>query len=465
MINKNFSNLTSYPASGLNGSLIAPGDKSVSHRALLFGALAVGETQIKGLLESDDIYNTLNAIRDLGAKVEVSSNLGSERNYVVYGRGVGGLIEPDNIIDMGNAGTGARLISGVLSAHNFTSTLTGDPSLRQRPMSRVIEPLSLMGARFEAKRGDLLPMSIQGTNRLIPLVYESPVPSAQVKSAVLIAGIHARGKTTVIEKVKTRDHTERLLSMFGAEVSTDEIPSKKHYEVTVSGYAELVGKNLMIPGDPSSVAFLIVATLITDNSKLTVRNVGLNPERMGLFKALKRMGGRIKVSKLSEECGEPVGDITVESSELKGVNVSSASVPSMIDEIPILSIAASCADGQTRIEGLRELRFKESDRLNSIAEGLKLCGVKLEIEKDNLIIHGCAGRVKGNAIISTNFDHRIAMSFSVLGLSSMEPIAVDDTSSISTSYPKFISDMNSIGANLKTLGNKEFSQLNEENHQ
>lgn len=439
----------------LKGTVRVPGDKSISHRSLLFGALAVGETLIDGLLEGEDVLNTARAMRALGANVDCRQADDGTTQWAVYGRGVGGLIEPDDILDMGNSGTGARLLSGLLASHPMTAVMTGDASLRSRPMNRVIVPLSQMGARFEARAGGRLPMTVIGTQDPVPMVYESPVASAQVKSAVLLAGLQARGATTVIEPAATRDHTERMLRFFGAEVERAEVKDRPGAaSVTVQGLPDLTGQHVIVPGDPSSAAFLIVAALVTQNSEITLLNVGLNPQRIGLFETLQEMGADLDVVNQRDAAGEPVCDLVVKSSTLKGVTVPAERAPSMIDEYPILAVAAACAVGATRMEGLHELRVKESDRLSAVADGLTACGVANQVEDDVLTVTG--GKVPGGAVVSTHMDHRIAMSFLVLGLVSQDPIGVDDDTAIATSYPDFIAHMTELGASISHVDPGEF---------
>ncbi|MDG2242845.1 MAG: 3-phosphoshikimate 1-carboxyvinyltransferase [Rhodospirillaceae bacterium] len=435
---------------GLSGSVRVPGDKSISHRALMFGSLAIGETRITGLLEGEDVLNTANAMRALGASVERQLSADGSMTWVVHGRGVGGLVEPESVLDLGNSGTGARLLAGLLASHPMTAVMTGDASLRCRPMDRVVTPLALVGARFESPGGNRLPLTVIGTGEPVPMVYESPVASAQVKSAVLLAGLQARGATTVIEPAATRDHTERMLRHFGAEVRTEAVTDKPGaVSVTVVGQPELTGAGIIVPGDPSSAAFLIVAALITQNSEVSLPNVGLNPHRTGLFDTLKDMGAYLVVENERVEGGEPVGDLVVRSSRLKGVVVPASRAPSMIDEYPVLAMAAACAEGETRMEGLGELRVKESDRLAAIADGLMACGVKVEIDGDALVVTGCSGLVPGGAVAKVHLDHRIAMSFLVLGLAADKPIGADDAAAIATSYPGFLDDMVNLGAKIE----------------
>ena len=443
-------------ASGLHGVVRVPGDKSISHRALLIGALAVGESRIEGLLKGEDVLNTAKAVQALGVSVDHDTGQGGDPVWTVHGRGVGGLIEPDTILDMGNSGTGARLLTGLLASHALTGIVTGDASLRRRPMDRVTTPLSRMGAQFVSRTGGCLPLTVKGTGDPMPLIYECPVASAQVKSAVLLAGLQARGATTVMEPAPTRDHTERMLRHFGAEIETT--PASEHpgaAAVTVVGMPELAGQSVVIPGDPSSAAFLIVATLITEGSEVTLEGVGLNPLRIGMFETLQEMGADITLVNTRDEAGEPVGDLHIRSSALHGITVPAERAPSMIDEYPILAVAAACAEGDSRMEGLGELRVKESDRLSAIAGGLTACGVKTAIQKDTLTVVGCGGLVAGDAVVPVRLDHRIAMAFLVLGTAAEKPIGIDDDAAIATSYPEFISHMNALGANLVKVDRAE----------
>ena len=436
--------LIARPVSRLQGRVRAPGDKSVSHRSLMFGALALGETRITGLLEGEDVLATAAALRAMGARVE-HEGAGAWR---VRGFGVGGGREPDNVLDLGNSGTSARLLSGILASHRFTSFMTGDGSLRRRPMQRVIEPLSRMGARFEAREGGRMPLAIIGTDEMVPIEYRLPVASAQVKSAILLAGLNTAGETTVIEPEATRDHTERMLRHFGAEVRVGpaEGPGKR---ITVVGWPELKARDIVVPGDPSSAAFAVVAAAIRPGSDVTVENVGLNPLRAGLYETLKDMGADIELQNQREIGGEPVADLRVRGGELKGVEVPPERAPSMIDEYPILAVAAACARGTTRMLGLAELRAKESDRLSSVAAGLAANGVRHEMGSDNLVVHGTGAPPQGGGLVVTHLDHRIAMSFLVLGLASREPVAVDDGSPIDTSFPGFSRLMNELGGRVE----------------
>ncbi len=419
-----------------------PGDKSISHRALMFGALAVGETVIEGLLEGEDVLRTAAAMRALGARAE----RGADGVWCVRGRGVGGLAEPDDVLDMGNAGTGARLLMGLLASHRVTAILTGDASLRRRPMGRVVAPLRLMGAEFVARGGDRLPLAVLGTAEPMPITYRLPVPSAQVKSAVLLAGLNTPGETTVIEPEPTRDHTELMLRHYGATVRVEQLPEGR--AVTVEGQPEITGRAVRVPADPSSAAFPIVAALIRPGSRVVLPGVGLNPHRIGLIDTLREMGADIAVANARTEAGEPVADLTVEAGELAGVDVPPERAPSMIDEYPVLAIAAACAKGRTTMRGLAELRVKESDRLAAVADGLAACGVEVEAGEDSLIVHGTGKRPRGGATVPSGLDHRIAMSFLVLGMAAEAPVGVDDAGPIETSFPGFAPLMNRLGARI-----------------
>ena len=420
----------------------APGDKSVSHRALMFGALALGETVIAGLLQGEDVLCTAAALRAMGASIVQEGDV-----WRVRGFGVGGGREPDNVLDLGNSGTSARLLSGILASHPFTSFMTGDGSLRRRPMQRVIEPLGRMGARFEAREGGRMPLAIMGTDEMVPIEYTLPVASAQVKSCILLAGLNTAGETTVIEPEATRDHTERMLRHFGAEVRVSPLEGRRGKRITVVGWPELKGRDIVVPGDPSSAAFAVVAACIRPGSDVLVENVGVNPLRAGLYTTLKEMGANIVFENERVVGGEPVADVHVRGGGLKGVEVPPERAPSMIDEYPILAVAASYAEGTTRMLGLAELRAKESDRLSSVAAGLAANGVKHEMGADNLVVHG--GVVPGGGLVKTHLDHRIAMSFLVLGLGAQAPIAVDDGSPIDTSFPGFAKLMGGLGAKIE----------------
>ncbi|MFA7431834.1 MAG: 3-phosphoshikimate 1-carboxyvinyltransferase [Rhodospirillaceae bacterium] len=439
--------LWSQAAQGLSGSVGVPGDKSVSHRALMFGALAVGETTVEGLLEGEDVLRTASAMRQLGAEVIRHG----DGHWTLFGRGVGGLVEPDDVLDMGNAGTGARLIMGLLATHPFTTVLTGDASLRSRPMARVTDPLTLFGARFTGRSGGRLPLAVTGTATPVPQTYELPVASAQVKSAVLLAGLNTPGETVVIEREATRDHTELMLHAFGADIRSEELENGGR-RITLIGQPELTGQRVIVPGDPSSAAFPVVAGLIVPGSKITVRNVGLNPLRTGLFTTLREMGADLKVVNERVSGGEMVGDLEVTASALTGVRVPPERAPSMIDEYPILAVAAAFATGETRMDGVGELRVKESNRLDGMAQGLAACGVDVRVEGDSLIVRGTGTAPKGGALIPVNLDHRIGMSFLVLGLATQQPVGIDDSAAIGTSFPNFVTLMTDLGALLTTQG-------------
>ena len=428
----------SAPKSGpLKGRVRVPGDKSISHRALMLGALATGKTRITGLLEAEDVLDTAKAVTALGAP---ASKVGA--TWEVLGRGTGGLAEPKQPLDFGNSGTGTRLMMGVLAPHDITVTMTGDASLSRRPMGRVLNPLKQMGLEVEGDK-DKLPLTIRGSSSLVPMVYELPVPSAQVKSAVLLAGIGTAGETTVIEREATRDHTERMLRYFGAKVRTETRDGKTH--ITVTGNAELEGRDVVVPADPSSAAFLIAAALIVPGSEVTVEGVLINPTRTGLYITLKEMGADITFLNEREEGGEPVADIRARASKLRGVSVPAERAPSMIDEYPMLAVLAGFAEGTTRMDGLAELKVKESDRLAATTAGLAANGVRAEVEGDTLTVFG-SGSVAGGGTVATHLDHRIAMAFLTMGLASEKPVTVDDTAMIATSFPEFKSLMESLGA-------------------
>ena len=424
----------------LAGDIRAPGDKSVSHRALILSALATGRSTVRGLLLADDVMRTAAALRQAGVAVA----RGDDGAWRVDGVGVGGLAEPPDVLDLGNSGTGARLLMGVLAAHPFASVLSGDKSLRARPMARVAEPLARMGARLEGRGGMRLPIRVEGAIDPLPIEYRLPVPSAQVKSAVLLAGLNAPGTTTVIEPRPTRDHTERLLRLFGAEVSVNDATDGRR--ITLVGRPELEARDIEVPGDPSSAAFALVAACIVPGSAVTVRGVGVNPLRMGLFETLAEMGADIDIAPRGEKCGEPVADITARSAALKGVTVPAERAPRMIDEYPVLAVAAACARGTTVMEGLGELRVKESDRLAAVESGLAANGIAVESGPDSLSVAGVAGAPPGGGRVATGLDHRIAMAFLVLGAAAAAPVEIDDSSMIATSYPEFATTMNGLGA-------------------
>ncbi len=433
--------LAAIKSEALKGEIHVPGDKSISHRALIFGGLAIGETRIEGLLEAEDILGTANALKALGVFVEKQ-----EQTWVIRGNGVGGFASPDHPIDFGNSGTGSRLMMGAMAGNDIEADITGDKSLSSRPMGRVLKPLMEMGLNLEDPTKDRLPLRLKGTSQLIPIEYTLPVPSAQVKSVVLIAGLHAPGKTSVIENIATRDHTERMLAYFGAKITINEHDNGKL--ITVDGHAELKGNDIVVPGDPSSAAFLTAAAILCPGSEITIKGILTNPTRFGFYQTLIEMGADIKQINERLQGGEPVADIIVKSSNLRGVTVPEDRAPSMIDEYPCLACLASFASGETKMLGLKELRVKECDRLSVTAAGLKKCGVDCEIEGDNLIVKG-NDKVPGGVMIETELDHRIAMSFLVLGLASETAISVDDVSVVNTSFPQFLDIMMEIGAKFE----------------
>lgn len=435
------------PASGpLSGSVRVAGDKSISHRSLMLGGLAVGTTCITGLLEGEDILATAQAMRALGAQVERRA----DGVWQVDGVGVGGLAEPADVLDMGNAGTGARLLVGLLASHDLTAFLTGDASLRRRPMQRVIGPLEQFGARFVCRHGGRLPLAVTGAREALAIDYRLPVASAQVKSAVLLAGLNATGTTRVIEPEATRDHTERMLAHFGASVSRGEENGEGVIEL--AGEAVLRGADVTVPADPSSAAFPMAAALLVPGSDVTLTDVCLNPGRIGLIETLREMGADLTIENLRELNGEPIGDVRVRHGRLTGVTVPAERAPSMIDEYPVLAAIAAFAEGDTRMLDVGELRVKESDRLSATAAGLEACGVKVEADADTLTVFGggvVTGNAKAGSAIATHLDHRIAMAFAVLGLASHDGVLVDDAAPIATSFPDFVPLMNSLGATLR----------------
>ncbi len=436
--------LTSQKCRSINGSARIAGDKSMSHRAIMFGSLAIGETIISGLLEGEDVLHTAAAMRAMGAKIEH----GDDGLWRVHGVGIGGLQEPDQVLDMGNSGTSARLLMGLVGGHDITATFTGDASLVKRPMGRVIKPLEMMGASFLSRSNNRLPLTVKGAQNTLPIEYKLPVASAQVKSAIMLAGLNATGRTTIIENHPTRDHSENMLKAFGVDVGVEELKGGAN-AVHLQGHQELQGCAIDVPSDPSSAAFPIVAALITDGSEITLPNIGVNPRRDGLFITLIEMGADLRYENTQASAGELVATIIASSkNQLKGITVPKSRVPSMIDEFPILAVAAACADGTTKMTGLKELRVKESDRLLMMANGLKACGVDLEMGEDSLIIHGTGKAPLGGACIETALDHRIAMSFLVLGCAADEPIQIDNGAPIKTSFPDFVELMNDLGANI-----------------
>ena len=434
--------LTAHRGGPLRGRVRAPGDKSISHRALIFGALASGVTEVEGLLEGEDVKRSAAAMRAFGAEVE---RLG-EGHWRVKGQG--GFAEPADVIDCGNAGTGVRLIMGAAAGFDLAATFTGDASLRGRPMNRVMKPLMSMGARFLGRSNGRLPLTLQGGN-LTRLEYRLPEPSAQVKSAVLLAGLHAAGGAHVIEPEATRDHTERMLRGFGAQVLVEDRDGVRHIELP--GGQSLTGTRVRVPGDPSSAAFPIVAALIVPGSEVTVEGVLLNPLRTGLFTTLMEMGADLTITNEREESGELVGDITARYGPLRGVSVPPERAPSMIDEYPILAVAAAHAEGATQMRGIGEMRVKESDRIALMAAGLAASGIGVEEEPEGLIVMGTAKAnhpARGGAQVVTRGDHRIAMSHLVMGLASDQPITVDEPEMIATSFPTFVSMIQGLGGSL-----------------
>ncbi|AWK87719.1 3-phosphoshikimate 1-carboxyvinyltransferase [Azospirillum thermophilum] len=436
--------LRSSSTGALTGTLRVPGDKSISHRSLMFGAIAVGETVIHGLLEGEDVLHTAAAMRLLGATAERDA----AGVWRVRGVGLGGLAEPAQVLDMGNSGTAARLLIGLVASHPITCVFTGDASLNKRPMARVTTPLEQMGARFVSRSGGRLPLTVIGSDRTVPVTYRLPVASAQVKSAILLCGLNTAGTTTVIEAEPTRDHTELMLRHFGATVTTERLEDGA-LAVSVTGQPELTGRTIQVPADPSSAAFPAVAALLRPGSELVLLEVGMNPRRTGLYDTLVEMGADIAFENRRDLAGEPVADLRVKHGPLKGVVVPADRAPSMIDEYPILAAAAACAEGTTVMLGLKELRVKESDRLAMVAEGLTRCGVRVEVgADDSLTVHGTGRPPQGGATVATAMDHRIAMSFLVLGMASAEPVQVDDGAFIDTSFPGFVSLMNGLGAKI-----------------
>ena len=428
----------------LQGDISVPGDKSISHRAIMLGALAVGETRIDGLLEGEDVLATAAAMRAMGAE-GIRTSPGQWR---VSGVGVGALLAPQAPLDMGNSGTSTRLLMGLVASHPITATFVGDASLSRRPMGRVITPLSLFGASFAASEGGRLPLTMTGAYPATPIRYVLPVASAQVKSALLLAGLNTPGLTEVIEPVPTRDHSERMLQGFGAKITSED--SAQGRIIRVQGEAELQPQEIRVPGDPSSAAFLMVAALLVEGSDIWIRNVGVNPTRDGVIRMVQAMGGQVRLENPRIVGGEPVADLHVQASSLSGIEVPPDIAPSMIDEYPILFVAAALAHGTSVMRGLEELRVKESDRLAVMATGLRACGVDVEELPDGLIIHGTGGAaVAGGATIATHLDHRIAMSFAVLGLCAKQPVIVDDKAPIATSFPDFLSLMQHLGAVLR----------------
>jgi len=428
----------------LKGRVRVPGDKSISHRALILGGLTVGETPISGLLEGEDVFNTARAVEALGARVERCGP--GAGNWRVHGVGVGGFAEPAVLLDFGNSGTGCRLMLGAVAGCPITATFDGDASLRRRPMRRVLEPLERIGARTLASTDGRLPLTLAGAREPIPIVFEPPVPSAQLKSAVLLAGLSAPGETVIIEAEATRDHTERMLAYFGADVRVER-HGQHGRRIALGGQPELSPRPVEVPADPSSAAFPLVAALITPGSEVILEGVMMNPLRTGLVETLAEMGAPIERLESRNEGGEEVADLRVRAGALRGIVVPAARAPSMIDEYPVLAVAASFAEGTTVMRGLKELRVKESDRLAATADLLRANGVDAEVEGDDLLVHGM-GRAQGGGLVATHMDHRIAMSALVMGLASEKPVTIDDASFIATSFPGFVELMRRLGAEL-----------------
>ena len=436
--------LTSKKSTPLKGIADIPGDKSISHRAIMLGALALGETIVTGLLEGEDVLHTADAMRAMGAKLDRDN----DGVWYIHGVGIGGLKEPDYILDMGNSGTSTRLLMGLVGGHNITATFTGDESLVKRPMRRIVTPLERMGAQFLCRSNNRLPLTVKGAENTLSIEYKLPIASAQVKSAVLLAGLNAAGQTTVIEDHPTRDHTENMLRHFGGNVTVEKLKQGSS-AIHVRGYQELKGCKIHVPGDPSSAAFAVVAALINEGSDITLKNIGMNETRIGLYTTLQEMGADIAFENQRTEGGEPVADIHVKGTgSLRGIDVPPQRVPSMIDEFPVLAVAAACAEGTTRMTGLKELRVKESDRLLMMAQGLKACGITLDMGEESLTVSSNGGGCIGGACVETALDHRIAMSFLVLGSIAQEPISVDDGAPIKTSFPNFIELMNDLGTDI-----------------
>ncbi len=431
----------------LRGEAHVPGDKSISHRSLILGAMSVGETRISGLLEGQDVLDTAKAMQAFGA--EVTDHGGG--SWSVHGVGVGGFAEPETVIDCGNSGTGVRLIMGTMATSPITATFTGDASLRSRPMGRITDPMALFGARAYGRQGGRLPMTIVGAADPVPVEYRLPMPSAQVKSAVLLAGLNTRGETVVLEPEATRDHTERMLAGFGAEISVEDTDEGR--AITLIGQPELQAQDIVVPRDPSSAAFPVSAALIVEGSDVLVPNIGLNPTRAGLYTTLREMGADLTFENERVAGGEPVADLRARySPDMKGIEVPPERAASMIDEYPILSVVASFAEGKTVMRGVKELRVKESDRIDAMARGLEANGVTIEEDEDLFVVHGMGpGGVPGGGTCAARLDHRIAMSFLCLGMAAKTTVSVDDAGPIATSFPIFERLMGDLGATLERL--------------
>ena len=436
--------LTAHPGHSLRGDIAVPGDKSISHRAVILGSLAIGTTEISGLLEGEDVLATIRAARQFGAV----ANRSDEGTWTIDGFGTGGFSSPDDVIDCGNSGTGARLLMGAVATSPIVAVFTGDSSLRSRPMGRVLDPISEFGAQCIAREGRYLPATIIGSDCPVPARIELSVPSAQVKSAILLAGLNAPGRTVVTETARTRDHTENMMALFGATVAVEDTNHAQN--ISVEGHAELVPQPLTVPGDPSSAAFPVTAAILTGGSQVTIRGVCINPTRTGLFTTLQEMGANLRFENRRSDCGEEVADVKAGFSVLEGIEIPPERAPTMIDEYPILAVAAAFAEGRTVMRGVRELRYKESDRLYAVARGLEACGVRVEEKEDELVVIGNGpGGVEGGATCRSFMDHRIAMSFLCLGLATRSPVTVDDSGSIATSFPQFASLMASIGSEIR----------------
>lgn len=428
-------------AAALRGTIAVPGDKSISHRSLMLSALAVGESRVEGLLEGEDVLATAAAMRAMGADI-VRQDDGV---WVIHGVGVGGLLQPETALDMGNSGTSTRLLMGLVASHPITATFIGDASLSKRPMGRVIEPLSQMGAEFQDTPGGRLPLMVRGIGPAVPIRYTLPVASAQVKSAILLAGLNTPGETTVIEPIATRDHSERMLAGFGAELTVTPSPEGK--VITIRGQAELKPQNIVVPGDPSSAAFWLVAGSIVPGADVTITNVGMNPTRTGIIASLKMMGADITELDARIVGGEPVADLRVRHAPLSAIEVPPELTPSMIDEYPVLFVAAAFATGTTIARGAEELRVKESDRITAMADALGACGVTCKEFEDGMAVTGTGGEpIPGGATIATLLDHRIAMSMTIAALNARNPITLDDAAPVATSYPIFFDTLEKLGA-------------------
>lgn len=437
--------MSSSPGGPLGGRVRVPGDKSISHRALIVGCLSIGETRVENLLEGEDVLRTADAVRALGGRVAREG----EGSWRVVGVGIGGLGQPDGVLDFGNAGTGSRLMMGVAGSHPITATFDGDASLRKRPMRRILDPLTRMGTLvLDEAPGGRVPLTLQGPRETIPIVYETPAPSAQIKSAVLLAGLNSPGVTTVIEREATRDHTERMLAHAGAEIRVEVEGAGRR--ISLRGQPELRARDIVVPADPSSAAFPLVAALIVPGSRVTIEGVMMNPLRTGLLATLLEMGAQIEPRNRRDLGGEEVADLDIVAGPLEGVEVPPERAPAMIDEYPVLAVAAAFARGETRMRGLAELRVKESDRLAAVAAGLAATGVPHRVEGDDLVVEGLAGKVPGGGPVAAEMDHRIAMAFLVMGLAARDGVRVDDGTMIATSFPDFLPLLRSLGGSFGT---------------